>query len=309
MFSDTIQTFKESISPDRTRVVSLAPLIFVFGGPAPIDNKYASCRNVFLNWAHDSGFELANSLVTPEQYPEWNQFEGYGNLVDFERDAGCLSRGILLFSECAGALAELGAFCMDEVLSERLLVVLEKPHYEDYSFIRLGPIKHIEDTHGEGAVCVVDSIKEKNLFELQVSGVGGALKAKVETLPKTHRFDPRRTRDQFLLIVDLVDLFGALTKKEIEGLLEYMGILHEPKHLKRMLNLLKMLGLIIQSKTLTQLFFVAPKNRSCFLDYSGRGDLKFERAPFKLKTTLPTLKKESERLKAYEDIHGAQTWI
>ena len=309
MFSETIQKFRESISPDRTRVVSLAPLIFVFGGPTSVSDKYASCRNVFLSWAHDSGFELANSLVTPEQYPEWNQFEGYDNLVEFERDTGCLSRGILLFSECAGALAELGAFCMDEVLCERLLVVLERAHYKEDSFIRLGPIKHIEDTHGDGAICVVNSVDEKEVFELQVSGVGGALKAKVETLPKTHRFDPSRTRDQFLLIIDLVELFGALTKREIEELLEYMGISHEPKHFKRMLNLLKMLGLIIHSKKLTNPFFVAPKNRSFFLAYSGQGDLKFERAPFKLKTTHPALRKDKERLSAYEDIHGVQTWI
>lgn len=131
----------------------------------------------------------------------------------------------------------------------------------------------------------------------------------METLPKTHNFDPNRTRDQFLLIIDLVDLFGALTKKEIEGILEYMGIVKEPKHIKKMLNLLKMLGLIIQSKNLTQLFYVIPKNRSCFLDYSGQGELKFERSPFKLKTTFPTLIKEPERLKAYQDIHGVQTWI
>lgn len=237
MFSETIQTFKTLIAPDQTRITSLAPLIFVFGGPAPINDKYASCRNVFLHWAHDSNFELADSLVTPEQYPEWNQFEGYENLVAFERDAGYLSRGILLFSECAGALAELGAFCMDEILCERLMVVLEKAHYNDDSFVRLGPIKHIEDTHGEGAVCVVDSVADKTLFESQVLGVGQALSAKVQTLPKTYRFDPQRTRDQFLLLIDLIDLFGALTKKEIEELIEHMGVSHAPGHLGRMLNL------------------------------------------------------------------------
>ena len=179
MFSSAIQKFQSSISPEKTRIESLAPVVFVFGGPASTgDIRYSSCRNVFLTWAHESGFELANSLITPEDYKEWNQFEGYDNLVDFERDAGCLSRGILLFLECPGALAELGVFCMDDVLCERLLVVVEKKHYDDSSFIRLGPIRRIEEAHSASAVCVVDSTTDVRLFESQVVGVGEALRRK-----------------------------------------------------------------------------------------------------------------------------------
>ena len=72
--------------------------------------------------------------LTPEDFKEeWNRIGGYPNLVDFEKEAGCLARGILLFSECDGALAELGAFCTDDVLCERLVVVLEDKHYDDDS--------------------------------------------------------------------------------------------------------------------------------------------------------------------------------
>lgn len=310
MFINAIQKFKESVSPDKTRIESLSPLVLVFGGAASLeDDKYASCRNVFLNWAHESGYELANFLIKPEDYKEWNQFEGYDNLVDFERDAGCLSRGILLFSECAGAIAELGAFCMDEVLCERLLVVLEKSHYEDSSFIKLGPIRRIEEAHSSDAICVVDAIQNTKLFESQVSGVGEALLVKVNTLPKTQRFDSRRTRDQFLLMVDLVELFGALTKKELEDILLFMGVSHEAKHLKRMLNLLILLGLIVQTVNLTQRFFVPPKERSQFLDYAAQEGARFERIRFKLATARPALKEDAARLKAYEKIHGVQKWI
>lgn len=309
MFSNAIQKFKESVSPEKTRIESLSPLILVFGGSASIANKYASCRSVFLNWAHESGYELAKFLIKPEDYPEWNQFEGYDNLVDFERDAGCLSRGILLFSECEGALAELGAFCMDEVLCERLLVVVEKSHYQASSFIKLGPIRRIEEAHSSEAICVVDGIKNTKAFETEVAGVGDALKVKVNTLPKTHRFDSSKTRDQFLIIADLIELFGALTKKEVEELLSFMGISHEPKRLKRMLNLLILLGLVVQSEHLTQRYLVPPKERSQFLDYAAYGESKFERSRFKLTTTLPALKEDSARLKAYVKIHGEQKWI
>jgi hypothetical protein len=278
----------------------------VFGGATPVDNKYASCRNVFLCWAHESGYELADFLITPEDYREWNQFEGYDNLIDFERDAGCLSRGILLFSECEGAFAELGAFSMDDDLCERLLVVVAREHYYDApSFIRLGPIRRIEKAHSSGAICVVDSTNDKHLFEAEVAGVGDALKSKVKTLPKTSGFRSSRRRDQFLLIVDLVDLFGALTEREVQELLSFMGITHEePKRLENMLNLLTLLGLVVRSGYLTQRFLVPPKDRSQFLDYSAQGELKFDRARFKLVTALPALNKDSARRKAYEKIHG-----
>ncbi|WP_152555787.1 retron St85 family effector protein [Ferriphaselus sp. R-1] len=312
MFNNAIQTFKASISPPKTRIESLSPLILVFGGAASdINNKYASCRSVFLDWAFSSSYDLSKYLIKPEDYKEWNQFEGYDNLVDFERDAGCLSRGILLFSECEGALAELGAFCMDDVLCERLLVVVAKDHYDAPSFIKLGPIRRIEEAHSSSAICVVDSTSDPKLFEPEVVGVGEALKAKVVTLPKTHRFNSNSTRDQFLLIADLVELFGALTKKEIEELLLFMGIEHEAKRLKRMLNLLQLLDLIVESGHLTERYFVPPKERIRFFDYSAPEEAKskFERSRFKLTTALPALSKEAVRSKAYAKIHGEIKWV
>ncbi len=310
MFSDAIQNFKESISPGKTRIESLSPFVLVFGGVVPLDNKYSSCRNVFLNWAHESasGYELANFLVKPEDYPEWNQFEGYDNLVDFERDAGCLSRGILLFLESEGALAELGTFCMDDVLCERLLVVVAKHHYNDSSFIKLGPLRRIEAAHSSDAICIVDTTDDKQLFEREVVGIGDALKEKVSALPKTSHFEPTRTRDQFLLIADLVELFGALTKKEVEGLLSFMGISNKPKRLKEMLNLLMLMGLIVESEILTGRYLIPPKTRNHFFDYSAQGESKFDRTRFKLKTVFPELKNDRVRLRAYAKIHGEPAW-
>ncbi|MDD5388689.1 MAG: retron St85 family effector protein [Gallionellaceae bacterium] len=306
VFSEAIREFKATIVPAKSRIGSLSPWVFVFGGEAPLNNEFASCRSVFLTWAHESGYELANFLKTPENYKEWNQFEGYDNLVDFERDAGCISRGILLFSECPGALAELGAFCMDDVLCERLLVVIEKKHYDDQSFIRLGPIRRIEETHDSDSICVVNTTTNTEAFKAEVAGVGEALLNKVKALPKTQRFDSTRTRDQFLLVVDLVELFGGLTKKEIEDILMFMGIEHESKHLKRMLNLLALLGLIVPSEQLTQRFFVTPRERYSFIDYTSQGEGGFDRARFKLVTTSLALKADPTRFKAYQRIHGAR---
>ena len=303
---NAIQKFKELVAPEKTRIESLFPLILVFGGDTDVSkDKYQSCRNVFLQWAHEKKYDLADFLRTPEEFKEWNNFEGYPNLVDFEKDAGCLTRGILLFSESPGAFAELGAFCTDEVLCERLLVVLANDHYDAPfpSFIRLGPVKRIEDKHTEKAICIVSSTADKRVFETEVADIGKALQDKVKTLPKTKQFSATETRDQFLLIADLIELFGALTEDELGILLKFfMGV--DPVNLKRMLNQLILFELIIKSPGITDRYYVPPTLRNQYLDYTATAGLNFERAPFKLKTILPELKADKNRLKAYAKYHG-----
>lgn len=300
---NAIQEFKRLVAPEKTRIESLFSLIFVFGGPASdISDRHSSCRNTFLSWAHDTNYKFANDLRIPEDYPEWNDFEGYSNLVDFEKDAGCLSRGILLFSESHGAVAELGTFCTDEVLCERLLVVVASDHYQERSFVRLGPVKRIEVKHTEESVYVAEAMENKDVFETEVADVGMALSRKVESLPKTKQFHSHETRDQFLLIADLIELFGALTEKELQILLEFMGVSSE--NLKRMLNQLVLFELVSKCREKINLYYMPPKRKLYYLNYSAITGEKFERVPFKLNVINSELKKDKYRFAAYKKMHG-----
>lgn len=307
---NAIRKFKDVVDPDKTRIERLFPHILVFGGEADVEkkDKYQSCRNVFLEWAHETKYELANCLLTPEDFQkEWNRIDGYANLVDFEKEAGCLARGILLFLECPGAFAELGAFCTDDVICERLVVVLEDKHYDDTSpdstsFIRWGPIKRIEDKHPDKSICLVSSITDKHVFKDEVEGVGETLRSKVETLPKTKQFISKEIRDQYLLIADLIELFGALDEDELGILLGFMKVV--PVNLNRMLNQLILFKLIVKSKGISRTFYVPPKNRTLYLDYTALTGSKFEKVTYRIFTIHPELKKEKDRLKAFEKIHG-----
>lgn len=300
---NAILKFKELVAPEKTRIESLFPLILVFGGPAPVEDKYSSCRNVFLCWAHENKYELANDLRTPEDFPdEWNKFYGYSNLVEFERDAGCLTRGILLFSESPGAFAELGAFCSDDDLCERLLVVLADEHYDVPSYIFLGPIQLIKERHSEKSIYLASTTDDPRKFEAEVKDVGDALLNKVGVKLKQKQFYARKTRDQFLLIADLIELFGALTEQEIEILLKFMGV--EQTNLNRMLHQLVLFKLIIKSRGKNDLYYIPPKQRTCFLDYTAPANLKFERASFRLMVSNPELKRDKYRLDAYSKTHG-----
>lgn len=298
-----IQKFKELVAPEKTRIESLFPLVLVFGGPASdVKDRYASCRNVFLSWAHESDYEFAKFLRIPEDFPEWNDFEGYSNLVDFEKDAGCLTRGILLFSESPGALAELGAFCTEEALCERLVVVLAKEYYDVRTFIHLGPIRRIEYLHSPKSIYVASTTKDPNIFESEVADVGDALRKKIGEPTKTKQLETQNTRDQFLLIADLIELFGALTEDELRILLDFFNV--KPINLRRMLGQLHLFDLVLKARGKNDLYYFPPKQRTHFLNYTAPAGLKFERPTFKLLTSLPALKKDRNRLEEYAKCHG-----
>lgn len=210
------------------------------------------------------------------------------------------------FSESEGAIAELGAFCMDDVLCERLVVVIDKKHHSAISFISLGPIKLIQAV-SDDSIFVVDSIANKKSFETELESLADALSAKFNSIPKTQNFISNRSRDQLLLLADLIELFCALTKKELKDLVEFMGVEISPARFNQMINQLKLFELIIQPKKGSQNFLVTPTKdkRKNYLNYvAPHGHVNFDRTRVKLKI-YAELKKDNLRFRAYQQVNGS----
>lgn len=229
--------------------------------------------------------------------------EGYGNLVEFELDAGCLARAIVLITETPGAIAELGAFCMDDVLRDRLLVVIEREYVnKEDSFICLGPIKLIKEHNEDHAVCAVDSLEKPKLFEPEVSATLDVLDTKLKQEAKHPAFSPIRRRDQFLLIADLIDLFRALNKTEVNELLKFMGVEVSSERLKQMLWQLRLFGFVKVDQVYGVTYFVAVKREDHqYLDYEAApgASKAFSRLGFKASVSK-ALAADQKRHKAYE---------
>lgn len=266
--------------------------------------KYSSFRNVFYNWAFEKNSPLKDHFRLPEDYPEWNQFHGYQNLVDFEREAGALSGAILLFSEGSGALAELGAFCMDEILSERLLVVISRSHFREDSFLVHGPLKKLAGQHSDASICVVEANGPEE-FYAEAAAVADALQEKINDNPRKELIRSERIRDQLLLLADLVELFGAAKETEIINLLAFFGVEFDRTAFRRVTNQLKLFNLVSEARQYEQTYFVAPvKDRESYMDYdAARPGERFDRTRFKA-IAFENLKKDAKRKKAYEQIHG-----
>lgn len=302
MSSNAIDVFTSSVNPAATRIKELPPIVLVFGGK--LGGPYDSARQMFLNWLTAKNHFIDEFVRLPEHFNNWNDFEGYDNLIDFERDAASLARAIVLFSESEGSFAELGAFCMDDILAERLFVVIGVEHYGAGSFIAHGPIKKIEH-HYEGAICVVDSIDPAKIQQ-ELDQVADALSEKINSIPKSVGFNPQRQRDQFLLAVDLVDLFGAITLNELRELMRFMGVEIARTRLEQVVNQIRRFELFETVEKLTKRFLVPPVVRRNYLNYEATkdgGSPPFDRTRFKMKYVIPWLKKDTTRGQAYLTIH------
>lgn len=295
--------FKDQLDPNQCTVVDLPSLVLVLGGVTSIQtgDRHRSLRNVFVTRLQESDETIRQAIRMPEQFPEWNQFEGYSNLVDFEIDASSLCRAILLFAESSGSLAELGAFSMSAEICEKTITVIQKKFYDRDSFIKLGPIRRMEDAQAE-SVCVIHSENEA-AFENEYQSVLEILKAKFDAHPKKSKFNLGSLRDVYLLIADLVELFGALTIGEISDMLGHFNVPINSKDLKKALRQLALFELIKFSKYLTQSYYVANHNRQSFIDYNALPEKpKFDRVRFKL-LAHDEMKGDHKRRAAYEVIH------
>lgn len=300
MTTNVVEIFKAAVSPLNARIDQLPPIVLVFGGQ--LGNPTNSARQMFINWILINKPTISEQVRTPEQYQDWNNFEGYSNLVDFEIDAGHLTKAIVLFTESEGAYAELGSFCTDSILSERLFVIIERQYYDAPSFIAKGPIKKIEALHPDHSICVLDTLDPTQVGD-QLPDLVTELEEKLATFPKTLGFQPNRTRDQFLLVADLIDLFGALTRKELYELVRVMGVEIDYERLDRITSQLLRFELI-EFVPGVKKFFVASKERIAYLNYASPSEAPaFDRARFKLLKVTPWLNADKPRLKAYEEIH------
>lgn len=296
-----IDVFKSLVHPASTRIISLPDIVLVFGGK--LGAGEASARQMFINWLLVHQHPIYPLLRTPEQYEDWDSFEGYDNLIDFEREAGSLAKAIVLFSESPGSFAELGAFCMDSILAERLFVVIDEQNYAAGSFIAHGPIKKIENHHG-GVVCAVPKMDPPRDIQPELRLVADALSEKINSIPQTTIFNPKQLRDRLLLVMDVVELFGAITVHELQSIMQFMGGDLSRPALERLVKQVERFELISAVKKLAKTYLVPPPSRQVYLDYrANAGESAFDRTRFKFKTSIPWLKKDSPRRQAYLEIH------
>lgn len=290
--SDPLQYLKETVDASKARVCGFPSRIWLFGGPFATtkEDQPASVREAFSRAAFKESYPWLGDLACPEDFPEWIHFSGYEDLLLFERDAGFLSRAIVLFSESPGAIAELGAFALDEQLHKRLFVVISqkfREHPYRKSFLNLGPIKRIERAarasgQARKSICVIETDKPNLVTDSTLNVIFSQLDKWLKVPTKTEYFRKENPTHTLLLMADLVDLHHVLSESQLGNALSHFGVEDDQPKLQRLVSLLDLMGLIKVKERGSDRFLLSGLSAP-LLEYDAVTGRRFERLSFKTK--------------------------
>jgi hypothetical protein len=247
--ADPREDFIARIDVSKTRVRSFDGFILLCGGlqgvdPVPIKSIRHMIYHELTSGRHS---DMGGRLKLAEDIKDWFRDGNYRDLVTFEEHLAGLSAVIVLVVESAGAIAELGAFSVSEAFADRLLVLVAEIHYDTESFIRLGPIRRLENNH-DNSVLVYDwhdrtifgrVIERFDKIQGELPAIIDAIRGFIDPKVSESKFKLNEPAHVMFLICELCDLFGALPYKEIHEYIGALRIILSGDDLKRYLFLLE----------------------------------------------------------------------
>ena len=271
----------ESINAETLRVHAPTPVVFLFGGPtngaaaAPLSQRDAFSR-IF-----SAGGLTGCRLVLAEAANPTSMKVGYHELLSFETDISGVVSLILLFCESAGSLAELGSFSAIPPIAERLLVVIDDFFYGQSSFVRNGPIAHIENKYGDERVLVVDradvgidaegSAAKIDLAKL-ASTIVPTVQDRLAAAPATEKYSPGQPGHLALLMTGIVQMYGALTISEIKEYLDKLNCPASQSDITRGMYCSEVMGWSVRKKKGNHSYYISLTEVSA-IDFQFKQDV------------------------------------
>ena len=299
MSDDPSDLFIDTVQPKACRVISLPTRLWVLGGPAPTDSHEPprSLRASFWRQAFNgvSRWSWLQSLDRPENYPGWWTFTGYRDLLEFERDACYLARGVLLFAESPGAYAELGALALDTAILPRLMVVVAARHLaeeDSQSLLYLGPLKRVNEHEGQ---YIIDSAAGPEVSDMDLGAIMRFVDGKLPRIANSSALDATNPMHRLLLLADLVDMFLVSELSELERALLYLDVPMTARQIRQALKLLDFFRMIKLWSRRQELFAVRGRSaQGPWIDYRSKTPSPFDRSRFKARR-LTRIKRDPQK--------------
>lgn len=243
MIDDVILKYVELLDLEKSRIIQSPPIVFLCGGDVDVKKtNNHTIRNMFVNIVHKSGYEtLAPSIKLAEDFKNWHI--GYKNLSEFENDIASLSSYIVIILESAGSLTELGLFYANNNLKSKLVVIVSEEHYDSQSFIKLGLIQPLKFESNDSVFVYQLATEDVESIKIsEVKEIVDDVHELVKNVKKTSKFIKTDRGHVLYLIFQLIDLFHALKKVEIDEILQFLSVSNE--NLDSGLYILQSLGFI-----------------------------------------------------------------
>lgn len=264
---DPRSAFLNQLILEKSRVSGFKGFIFLCGGPVDNWETHTNSARAVLRQAirNSSDKDLENRLRLAEDLRDWfSDSDSFKDLVTFEEHLAALSSVVILIVEAPGAIAELGSFAATKELRERLLIVIGEHHYNQKSFIKLGPISFLEknfniishkyDWHTKNADNKIEPVLEE--FHQYTDAVLNAVRERLDKPAQEEVFQTEYRKHKLLLISSLCAIFGALTATEIKKYLKWLEIYLRPDPLQQYLFVLEKAGLIRRKEFGAETYYV-----------------------------------------------------
>lgn len=271
----------ESIDLADTRVINFPSYIFLCGGKLAASGSsfYGSCRDIFYSYVKSKDDSICKNIVLAEKVIEYFDGSGYPDLLTFEKDLAAISLLTVVFSESAGAIAELGSFSVLDNIQDRLVVVLHEDDVSsEKSFIWKGPIKYLKNrafnNGSDNPIYVynwkrgVENDEYKDDDFPDASGLYQALREFLEKRKSTSLWKSEDVGHIMLLIASSLSVMQIATVEEFRLLLELFGLNKYVNNVDQYLSLLKALGLVGFKHYGNSDFFIIKKSAIDWLQWS-----------------------------------------
>ena len=233
-----------------------------------------------------------------EEVIDWRNSSVFqGDLLELEKYIAALSGVIVLISESAGSIAELGSFVNDKEIRKKLLVIIESQYRKKPSFISDGLLANLsqeicEDEPTEQNtqhLYVIEDVPEDPItrkkdfsgYEQNFLGIKDAILNFKVSGGQISLLDPYY---QALFVLDLITLSLVISKKELFLVLTEIkkkldkggqdrAELFSKKSIERILLLLEKLALVRKEEKGRDIYFIARLNAT-FLKYKYESEKK-----------------------------------
>lgn len=278
-FEDRRVELLSSISIEESKVNLSHPIVFLCGGVVDVTaSSDVSVRNMLLEHLSSSNPALFDKIKLAEYFKDWLHDAIYDNLLTFEDDIANISSLIIIILESAGSIAELGIFAANPNLKGKLLVFIQESHFEQNSFIKLGPLRHI-DPDDDGFVCSY-SWDDENIgstLRPYLIDIENDITDFLSNTPEHIHIEPESSGHIAFLIYELVSIFKALKLTEIETYLKLLGFEKSRVEIKRLLFLLNKLE-FIDSRRRGKLDYYFPISKEQKVHFTNKtGEPRFDR--------------------------------
>lgn len=290
--------FVKKIDLNKSRIKNYTGFVLFCGGEFdPISIKPLSARDAVLRYICDNNLDKSYRIIQAEDIQEWINYGIYKNLIDFEEDLADLASLVVLFVESPGSIAELGAFCVINKISKKLIVFVRDYYCKYDSYIKLGPIKYLEEKNKESIrIYPWDQITEECIIEKDVvSGITEDIEKYLNKLPKTNKFDSINHGHIMILLTDLIDIALAAKFNEIRNWLDLLGLDNDYSLLQKYLFTLVKLELIKEVNH-GDVYYIINEQKE-YLEFNLTNNKPFDR--MRIKAEMSRYYKEHDNRRLY----------